>query len=620
MSSPAVFGQAPGNVATGLRWWLKANTGVFIDNGATAAANTQNVQQWNDQSTVANHARQTTAANKPVYRTNILNGNPVLRFSTDQFLDGLAAPGIGATESFYIFLVFKQNSWVDGGTNDGSGTFIIDRPTATNNLTSFKMVATNKYFYQRRDDAGNFLGGATSATSANTTSFVVIDYFRNFPTQEEGIYLDGVIDVLNTGAPNTNMAGPVIRIGRHATTTNGGIDGDIAEMIVYDVALTNSNRRRVETYLAIKYGITLSNSLNYLRSDATVIYPSAGTHSLYVTDIAGIGRDNNSGLLQTTSRNQSASYVVTASGATALANNEFLIWGHNNGSVTSPNTSDVDGTLVKRRLSRVWRVAETGDVGNVTLQFDLSSVPGSLVQTDLRLLVDRDGDGFFDNDITPMTGTLAGTIFTVTVPTASLNNNDYFTIGSINAGSTPLPVELVEFNASYESPVVNATWRTASELNNDYFTLERAGEDLNFYAVTTIPGAGTTREPNAYSAVDPFPYAGKSYYRLKQTDYDGTATYSTVRSMFIADDDRKLSIFPNPGDGTELSFRLNNSPFQLHRVEVYDNRGTVVDDLLVNADNLPAYTLSLKQQLPSGLYLLRVTYNGRQESLKLVVR
>ena len=116
----AAFGQAPGNVTGSLRWWLKANTGVFTDNGTTGATDGQLVQQWNDQSTIANHARQTDGARKPTYRTNIINGNPVLRFATVHYIDGLAVPGIGATESFYIFLVFKQNSWVDGG-NDADG-------------------------------------------------------------------------------------------------------------------------------------------------------------------------------------------------------------------------------------------------------------------------------------------------------------------------------------------------------------------------------------------------------------------------------------------------------------------------------------------------------------------
>ena len=207
-----------------------------------------------------------------------------------------------------------------------------------------------------------------------------------------------------------------MRIGNHATNTNtGGLNGDFAEMIIYNTVLSSTDRRRVESYLAIKYGITLDPSLNYLRSDGNTIYPSTGTHSGYVTDIAGIGRDDNSGLNQTSSRSQNTDYMLTVSGASSLGNNDFLIWGHNNGSLTVPNSVDVHRTTVQRRLSRVWRVAETGNVGTFTMTFDLSAVPGPKVQADLRLLVDRDGDGFADNDRTPITGTLAGNIFTVTI-------------------------------------------------------------------------------------------------------------------------------------------------------------------------------------------------------------
>ncbi len=344
IAGTSAVGQAPGGISTNLRWWLKADAGVYIDNGTTLATDGQAVQQWNDQSAVANHARQTSGANKPVYRTGILNGNPVLRFSRNQFIDGLAVSGIGPIESFYMFLVFKQNSWVAGGTMDGNGTFIIDRPTGTINLTSFKMVSTNKYLYQRRTDSGGSLGGPSSTSAANTSSFVIVDYFRDYPPSQEGIHLNGKIDVLNGSAPNGNITGPIVRIGRHATTANGGLDGDFAEMVIYNAALSATDRRKVESYLAIKYGISLDPGLDYFRSDGTVIYPATSTHSGYVTDIAGIGRDNGGGgsaLLQADSRSQNANSVVRIHNASSLGNLDFLVWGSNNGTLTPPNAVDV---------------------------------------------------------------------------------------------------------------------------------------------------------------------------------------------------------------------------------------------------------------------------------------
>lgn len=611
-----LFAQGPGNVTGSLRWWLKGNAGVYTDNGTTSATDGQAVQQWNDQSSIANHARQTDNARKPTYRTGIINGNPVLRFSTVHFIDGLALPGIGPTESFYIFLVFKQNSWVNGG-NDANGTFIIDRPTPTPNLATFKMVSTNKYFYQRREDGGGNLGGPTSVTSANNTFFVIADYFRNYTPREEGIHLNGALNVLNTGAPGGNITGPIIRIGNHASNVNtGGLNGDFAEMIVYNTVLSATDRRKVESYLAIKYGVTLDPAINYLKSDGATIYPVTSAHSSYASDVAGIGQDDNSALNQRDSKSQNLNSVVRVYNPSGLGNNEYLVWGSNNGSLTTPNSTDVGGSIL-RRLSRVWRVAETGDVGSVTMEFDLSAVPGAKVQADLRLLIDRDDDGFFDNDIAPQTGTLVGNVFTVTA--VDMANLDYFTIGTTNTSTTPLPIELTDFDVTYESPAVVATWKTATELNNEYFTLERAGEDLSFDEIARQPGAGTSKEPRSYSAVDPNPYEGKSYYRLKQTDYDGTFTYSSPKFILIEGKGNEITVHPNPNQGKVLHFKLGTSLFNLQEVEVLNQHGSIVETKFISEDNLREYSIELQQKLSQGLYMLRVKYNGKEEYLKVII-
>jgi hypothetical protein len=136
----------------------------------------------------------------------------------------------------------------------------------------------------------------------------------------------------------------------------------------------------------------------------------------------------------------------------------------------------------------------TDGVGTVSIDFDLSAVPGAKVAADLRLMIDT--DGVFSAGATYTTGTLSGSIFTVTG--VDFTTGDYFTIGTVNAATTPLPIELTEFNVAYESPAVVATWKTASELNNDFFTVERAGTDLIFGEIGIKPGAGTSKIPRAY--------------------------------------------------------------------------------------------------------------------------
>jgi hypothetical protein len=597
--------------------WLKADENALEDNGTTAE-NGETVEVWDDNSPDDNDAENTTAARRPIFQTNIINGNPALEFNGTKYLDTENVSGIGPTESFSIFLVFKQNSFVGGG-NDAAGTFIIDRSTATNNLTTFKIINTDKYFYQRRDNSGNNLSGPISVTPANTTSFVIANYYRNTTTTREGIFLDGAQDIDQAGIGGS-ITGPVVRIGNHATNIdNGGLNGYFAEMIVYNTNLSTGDRQRVESYLAIKYGITLNSSMDYIRRDGTVIYPSTGSHSGFVSDIAGIGRDNGtpgSDLLQSASQSQNANSVVRIFSASSLSNNDFLVWGSNNGSLTVPSTSDLPAGVV-RKLSRIWRVAETGNVGTISISFDLTAVPGSKNAADLRLLVDA--NGVFAAGATSYTvSSSSGSTFTF--DNVAIADDDYFTIGTVNASTTPLPVELSDFSISYEDPIVTSSWQTASELNNDYFTLERAGKDLVFQEVGRVPGAGISKIPHSYSMIDQYPYEGISYYRLKQTDYDGTSTYSDTKYMFIEETQKQLAVFPNPNHGNQIEIAFGNRKFNLDHIAVINQQGSVIQTSYVTDKNLQKYSLDLKQKLPPGLYMVKVHYNGKDEFVKLMVQ
>jgi hypothetical protein len=96
-------------------------------------------------------------------------------------------------------------------------------------------------------------------------------------------------------------------------------------------------------------------------------------------------------------------------------------------------------------------------------------------------------------------------------------------------GRSPIkPIELISFAAFPHSEGVQLEWITASELNNDYFTIERSQSGEGFEPVNTVRGAGTKSNQSKYSLLDSNPLAGTSYYRLKQTDFDGKSTYSDL--------------------------------------------------------------------------------------------
>jgi hypothetical protein len=88
-------------------------------------------------------------------------------------------------------------------------------------------------------------------------------------------------------------------------------------------------------------------------------------------------------------------------------------------------------------------------------------------------------------------------------------------------------------------------WITYSEINNDYFTIERSQDGIDFEAIEDINGAGTSDQAIFYESLDPTPYLGTSYYRLRQTDFDGTQSISPVRAVHI-DIQGQFSVYPNP--------------------------------------------------------------------------
>ncbi|MGI4737544.1 MAG: PA14 domain-containing protein, partial [Janthinobacterium lividum] len=118
-------------------------------------------------------------------------------------------------------------------------------------------------------------------------------------------------------------------------------------------------------------------------------------------------------------------------------------------------------------------------------------------------------------------------------------------------GYTPLPVVLTSFTAVAEGPqAAHLRWTTASELHSDHVEVERSRDGVAFERIGRVVAAGTTLATHAYSFVDALaatPAGGAVYYRLRQVDLDGSATYSPVQTVdFAASGNTMLVFYPNP--------------------------------------------------------------------------
>lgn len=166
-----------------------------------------------------------------------------------------------------------------------------------------------------------------------------------------------------------------------------------------------------------------------------------------------------------------------------------------------------------------------------------------------------------------------------------------------------LPVELLSFDAIYQSNEVLLNWATASEINNDYFTVERSIDGRSWEALTTIDGAGNSSSLVTYTATDQSPRTGVSYYRLSQTDYEGQVAYSEVRSVEVNNLDRhELTIYPNPATG-EISIVGNKD--ELAHITIHDMLGQDLTYLTRQTVNLESRVVIDLSRLPAGVYWVK---------------
>ncbi len=192
---------------------------------------------------------------------------------------------------------------------------------------------------------------------------------------------------------------------------------------------------------------------------------------------------------------------------------------------------------------------------------------------------------------TDVTGGADVVNFSVSATATQRCNQPVLVASTAGCGVLPLPVQLTAFGARYEpGQGTRLRWNTASEQQSAFFSVESQPDQLDQPAradslsqpgqpwreVLRLPAAGTSATPRQYEALDPRPLAGRRYYRLRQTDLDGTSTYSPVvvvqRAEVIAD---QLVAYPNPAQGL-LHLRGPLAPGAAAQVRLLDTTGRCV--------------------------------------------
>lgn len=127
--------------------------------------------------------------------------------------------------------------------------------------------------------------------------------------------------------------------------------------------------------------------------------------------------------------------------------------------------------------------------------------------------------------------------------------NTYFALANPPGGGNALPVSLTSFTAAFAGKGVDVKWTTESEINNDYFTLERSSDNIHYSEIAQVDGSGNTTTSKNYSYTDQQALRGISYYRLKQTDFDGN--YEYFPAVVVQNKNKgTFVIYPNPASSS----------------------------------------------------------------------
>ncbi len=537
---------APGCVDTNLNLWVKADAESYADGAA--------VTSWTDQTANGGTMTPPTVGQAPDFESSETdaNFNPYLDFN-DVSNDRLNGANYGLTDisttQYQIFFVYNQEV-----TNGSLGSNIFP------DLWDFDGAIPNERLEVFNDVFA--AGGVNVPAPRGQWHIGVAIGTAAVPVGITSGRVDGLAGI--TTGLYENIAVPGFQgNGNVSIGTVGQLDADIAEIIYYAVPNTGTDLQKVESYLAIKYGITLDQTIatNYLDGQGSTIW-DATVNAAYNNDIFGIGRDDCQSLSQPKSKSVNTDAIVTVANtdlttpAAFGTDKQFFTLG-NNGAGAAWTTTGAPGLF--RVLSREWQVQDTNAVGAVALEFDVDDadfdVPVLVTGTTYYIVYDTNGDTNL-SDETPIALTNSSGSLWETAAAIDMASGTRFTIATMDIDTDMDGVsDVVDLDndndgildedegcGQFVFSALNATTATAS-LNANTLTLTSNDGTL------TLPGGPITFEDAFFGPDGTFP---ANEVPILQSADDITMTFTQPVSQV------RLNIRQLAGNG--LTF---NEPFVL---------------------------------------------------------
>lgn len=181
-----------------------------------------------------------------------------------------------------------------------------------------------------------------------------------------------------------------------------------------------------------------------------------------------------------------------------------------------------------------------------------------------------------------------------------------------NTACSLLPVELLDFSARSSATGNEISWKVGAEERINGYVLERSGNGIDYVQVGAIDLSGSSESVKAYQFIDQAPESELTYYRLSTLEKNGSRRVYKVLSLESAQSAWTCKGFCN---GEDLIAEFKGLVPAETRIGLYDLSGRQLLESMVNRSK---ETLSL-QQIPEGIYLVRVTSPGRSEHFKIAL-
>ncbi len=348
--------------------------------------------------------------------------------------------------------------------------------------------------------------------------------------------------------------------------------------------------------LTLSSGVTISGggATSYIQADNSGlinrVVPATGSYTFPVGD-----------------DDEYSPFTFTLNSATLASAQVFL----NLRDIIHPQVTDV-------AISRYWTLTQTGISGAIDYDVSFTYTDDDIMRAD-----EADFEGAkFTSGATLVTGSTNDATNTVTM-TGLGAFSDYTATGS----GSPLPIELLTFEARVDDETVIVSWSTASEHNNDYFTIERTYDWEHFEEIGMVDGAGDSEEILHYQFVDEAPIPGVSYYRLKQTDFDGQFTYSNlvmVEYDYNSPTEAEIAVFPNPatinqGCKVQVTGLVPGTTVKV-KVVAMDGRETHSMAGAANGSGTFEQELHFPTWAVGGTYVVYVIHDGQRHFERLIIR